>query len=256
MPCNVSHAEGSTLLVSPCLVANCSGGVPAVSGVKTAPLSSKIDLYTADRTPLTIWSEGLVHCWPRSAQETGRPPLVCRLIRVPARGPAQHDVWLLTDVLDPARLSAATAAKFYRWRWRNEGLFRIYKRTINKMKLSSRTVRLVHREAFVSLRAVQLLLAHAEWALGSPSPTVAPAISPRQVLIAIRQELNGTASRREGSYRKRLEGCRAEARLQKSPKSRRAWPRRKEHKPPGPPVLHTLTEEQKALLQQHFDATQ
>ncbi|MBV8458392.1 MAG: transposase [Acetobacteraceae bacterium] len=217
-------------------------------------MSSKVALYTADRTPLTTWSEGLVYCWPKYAQENGRPPLVCRLIRVPARGSVKHDVWLLTDVLDPARLSAATAARFYRWRWRNEGLFRIYKRTINKVKLSSRTVRLVHREAFVSLLAVQLLLAHAEWALRSPVPPVTPAISPRKVLIAIRKELKGTASRREGSYRKRLEGCRAETRRQKSPKARREWPRRKEHKPPRPPVLHTLTEEQKALLQQHFDA--
>jgi hypothetical protein len=77
------------------------------------------------------------------------------LIRVPAKakakakgkgkgkGAVKRDVWLLTDVLDSARLSVATAAMFYRWRWRNEGVFRTDKRTINKLKLSSRTVRLV-----------------------------------------------------------------------------------------------------------------
>ena len=114
---------------------------------------------------LETWTEGPVYYWPEYVQKKGLPPLACRLIRVPAHGQAKHDVWLLTDILDPARLSAATAAKFYRWRWRNEGVFRIYKRTINKLKLSSRTVRLVHREAEVSLLALQMLLAHADLAL-------------------------------------------------------------------------------------------
>jgi hypothetical protein len=40
-------------------------------------------------------------------------------------------VWLLTDVLDSKALSHAAAAQFYRWRWRNEGLFRTYKRTFS-----------------------------------------------------------------------------------------------------------------------------
>jgi hypothetical protein len=217
-------------------------------------LSSKVDLYTAVPTPLATWSEGPVYYWPQYAQKSGQPPLPCRLIRVPARGQTKHDVWLLTDVLDPARLSVATAAKFSRWRWRNEGLFRIDKPTLNKLKLSSRTVRLVHREAFVSLLAVQLLLAHADLALRPARGASAPVISPRKVLIAIRQEMKTPAPRRAKSYRRRREGCRADQRHQKSAKARRAWPRRKPHQPPGPPKLHTLTDEQKTLLQKHFDA--
>jgi len=31
-----------------------------------------------------------------------------------------YDVWLITNVLDPKRLSLAQASKFYRWRWENE----------------------------------------------------------------------------------------------------------------------------------------
>src|SRR5205823_2756235 len=152
-------------------------------------------------------------------QKQGRPPIACRLIRVPATGRVKHDVWLLTDILDPARLSAKTAAKFYRWRWRNEGVFRIYKRTINKLKLSSRTVRLVHREAEASLLALQLLLAHADLALRPKSSAAEPAISPRKVLLTIRREMKGGVKRSEGSYRRRLEDCRAEERVQKSPKA-------------------------------------
>jgi hypothetical protein len=217
-------------------------------------MSSKVHLYTAERAELTSWSEGPVYYWPDYIQKRGLPPIACRLIRVPARGKAKHDVWLLTDVLDPARLSVKTAAKFYRWRWRNEGVFRIYKRTINKLKLSSRTVRLVHREAEASLLALQLLLAHADLALRPQRGAGEPAISPRKVLIAIRREMKGEASRSEGSYRRRLEGCRAESREQASPKATREWPRRKPYKPPAPPKIHTLTDEQKALIQKHLDA--
>jgi hypothetical protein len=219
-------------------------------------MSSKVDLSTRDEAALETWSEGPVFYWPKYAQKAGKPPVACRLIRVPAKGKAKRDVWLLTDVLDPARLSVATAAKFYRWRWRNEGVFRTYKRTIKKLKLSSRTVRLVHREAEVSLLAMQLLLAHADLALRLNATAIGgePVISPRKVLIEIRRELNGSANRRVQSYRRRLEGCRADERRQTSPKAARDWPRRKPHEPPKPPVLHTLSVEQKVLLHQQICA--
>jgi hypothetical protein len=218
-------------------------------------MSSKVHLYTPEHTPLRAWSEGLVYYWPEYIQEQGKPPIPCRLLRVPARGRAKRDVWLLTDVRVATRLPLATAAQIYRWRWRNEGLFRTYKRTIRKLKLSSRTLRLVPREVEVSLLALQLLLAHADLALRAPrTPPGEPAVSPRQVLLAIRQELTGERARRKTCYRERLHGCRASTRHQTSPKARRAWPRRKPHKPPKPPKLHTLTEEQKLLLNQHFGA--
>jgi hypothetical protein len=219
-------------------------------------MSSKVHLYTSEDAALEDWTEGPVWYWPRYAQEAGTPPLPCRLIRAPARGRARRDVWLSTDVVDPARLPAATAAKFYRWRWKNEGVFRIYKRTLKKMKLSSRTVRLVHREAELTLLATQLLLAHAELALRPEAKAAAgePAISPRKVLIEIRREMGRSANSRAASYRARLQRCRADARNQTSSKAARAWPRRKPHEPPRPPVLHTLDERQKVLLDQHIRA--
>ncbi len=217
-------------------------------------MSSRTHLYTLEKTTLEEWTDGLVLYWPKYVQEKGEPPLPCRLIRVKATGQAKHDVWLLTNVLDPARLSAQTAAKFYRWRWRNEGLFRIYKRTINKVKLSSRTVRLVHREAELSLLATQLLLAHADLAL---RPQTKPAsgdvvVSPRQVLIEVRREMKGTTKQRTACYGQRLTRCNASDRKQTSPKATREWPRRKPHQPPKPPILHTLNERQKTTYNQHF----
>lgn len=219
-------------------------------------MSSKVDLYTLEGGALEDWTEGPVWYWPKYAQQGGIAPLPCRLIRVAAKGRVKHDVWLLTDVLAPARLPATSAARFYRWRWRNEGVFRIYKRTINKMKLASRTVRLVHREAELSLLATQILPAHADLALRPATAAAAGevVVSPRKVLIEIRREMKGAARRRDRSYRDRLRGCRIDDRTQTSPKASREWPRRKPHKPPKPPILHTLNEQQKVLFNQHMGA--
>jgi hypothetical protein len=219
-------------------------------------MSSRVSLYTLEQVTLDDWTEGLVLYWPETARKKGHAPILCRLIRVAAQAKVKRDVWLLTDVLDPARLSVATAAKFYRWRWRNEGVFRTYKRTMNKLKLSSRTVRLVHREAEISLLAMQILLAHADLAV-RPDPKATagePVISPRKVLIEIRRELHDITARRVGSYGQRLQNCRAGERKQTSPKVSRDWPRRKPHEPPKPPKLQTLNAELKALLDQHMRA--
>ena len=162
---------------------------------------------------------------------------------------------MLTDILDPARLTAKTAAKFYRWRWRNEGLFRTYKRTISKIKLSSRTVRLAHREAEVSLLALQILLAHADLAHRSPTTNVGEAvISPRKVLLAIRKELTTQNELRTRCYAERLKDCRVIPRRQASAKARREWPGRRPHKAPEPPNIRTLNDAQKTLLDQHLNA--
>ena len=173
-------------------------------------MSSKVRLYALDETPIEQWQEGLVYYWPETIQKQQQPPLLCRLIRVQAKGKTKNDVWLLTNILDPQRLSAKTAAKFYRWRWRNEGLFRTYKRTLKKFKLASRTVRLIHRELEGSLLALQILLAHADLALRPHGTMGELAVSPRKVLIEIRQEIAASArARRRTTYRRRLETCRA-----------------------------------------------
>ncbi len=81
-------------------------------------------------------------------------------------------------------------------------------------------------------------------------------MSPRKVLIEIRQEIAGGAHphRRTTTYRRRLETCRVETRRQRSPKASREWPRRKAHRPPGAPIFLTMKEDQKALLERNIHA--
>jgi hypothetical protein len=210
--------------------------------------SAKDFLYTEGLVPRDRWRDGPVLVWPKAAQDKGQPPLRLRLIRVHSRK-TQHDVWLLTDVLDARRLPAATAARYYRWRWENEGLFRTYKRTLAKVKLTGRTVRLVHREAEGALLGTQLLLAQGVRALPRRTSREAPRrCSPRGVLREIRRELQAaSASRRRASLSRRLAQARREQRRRGSAKQKREWPRRVGHKAPKPPQFLMLSDEQKAL---------
>ncbi len=218
-------------------------------------MSSKSHLFVDESTDPTRFSQGTVRYWPGRARRAKRPPLELRLIRVLGRGRGKDpkravDVWLLTDV--PAgQMSITQAASFYRLRWENEGLFRSYKRTLKKVHLAGRTVRSVHREAYGSLLACQLLLAQGAWALQGARDQASAVLpcSPRQLLVEVRKELQAAMKpdRRE-SYRDRLARCERERRQRTSQKQKRLWPQRTPHKPPKPPRLLTMDDKQKALL--------
>jgi hypothetical protein len=202
-------------------------------------LSSRAPLYVPDKSTLKHYREGLVYYWPQKVQKQDRPPIPVRLLRI--RGD-RADVWLITNVVEEHRLPKKTAGKFYRWRWRNEGLFRTYKRTLGKVKLMSRTVAQVHREAEGSLLATQLLLAQGALALGTTTPVPTRLPSARKVLVEIRIEIRDITGmylgpRQRQSYLQRLAQARWRDRRQRSGKVRRPWPGRKDHKPPGPPTI-------------------
>jgi hypothetical protein len=211
-------------------------------------MSSNVTLYTDVEVPVEHFEEGMVYYFPARKHQPAAP-LRLRLLRVRAKK-TRNDVWLLTNVLEKKRLSVATAATFYRRRWENEGQFRASKRTLAKVKMVSRTVRLVHREAEGALLAMQLMLA--QGALAMPRTVLRddaePVCSPRKVLLAIRQELYGLLRRGHAKYYQRLQEAQRERRPRTSAKAIRPWPRRKPHKPPKPPHLRTLTAAQKALI--------
>jgi hypothetical protein len=215
--------------------------------------SSKSHLFVDELPDPEGFRQGWVRYWPGWARQAKLPPLKLRLIRVLGRrgnDPKRAaEVWLLTNV-KASRMSIAQAGSFYRLRWENEGLFRSYKRTLSKVRLVGRTVRSVHREAYGSLLACQLLLAQGAWALrGARDRTLAVVpCSPRQALLAVRKELKAAmkVDRRE-SYRDRLARCARERRKRTSAKQKRVWPQRTPHKPPKPPRLLTMNEKLKAL---------
>jgi hypothetical protein len=218
-------------------------------------MSAKVTLL-AEQLPSPRAREALVWYWPEKDREAGRPPLRLRLLRLRGKK-KRHDVWLLTDVLDSQRLPLEVASQFYRWRWESEGLFRTYKRTLGKVKLLGRTVRLVHREAEGSLLATQLLLAQGALALNRRgqrgSGKAWCRCSPRRVLLEIRHEIQAGPGRRPAYTRRLRRACR-EQRRRRSAKQRRRWPRPNgNHQPPKPPHIRELNgTEKRALAQQKW----
>ena len=209
-------------------------------------LSSVVTLYTEHDVVPARFREGAVYYWP--PRQRGLAPLPVRLIRV--RGKKKRgDVWLLTNVLDRQRLSRAWAGRFYRWRWESEGLFRTYKRTLSKMKLLSRSVRLVHREAEGSMLATQLLLAQGAWGLQPVAEGAPGACSARKVLVAVRREIAVlSAPQRRVRFGRCLSAAARERRQRTSPKARRPWPRPRPTPPPKPPRLLKLTAKEKRVI--------
>jgi hypothetical protein len=216
-------------------------------------MSSNATFYSEANAPLDEFHEGIVYYWPKTQQNEGKPPIRGRLMRIHS---CRHkaDVWLFTNVEDPKQLSLETAGTCYRWRWENEGFFRTYKRTLKKVTLMSRTVRLVHREAEASMIATQLLLCQGALAMPVPQKGSLPVMcSPRGVLLEARRDISGRKEPKE-LFSVRIARAQRDQRVRTSAKQKREWPRRKAHTPPHPPILLRLTEEQNLKIHGQLQA--
>jgi hypothetical protein len=219
-------------------------------------LSSLAPLYSTAQITLGRFREGLVYYWPQEVQQQEQAPIPVRLLRLRGR---KADVWLMTNVFDAQRMSRSLAKKFYRWRWRNESLFRTYKRTLGKVKLMSRTLVQVHREAEGSLLAVQLLLAHGALALQLAGEGTAHMPRARHVLIEIRTEIRNTTGmylgpRQKRTYLQRLLNAKKDRRRFRKNQVRHPWPTRTDHKPPKPPKILKMGTLLKDLLAKTLEA--
>src|SRR5208337_1604372 len=155
-------------------------------------LSSQAQLYSQEMVKVEGFTEGEFWYWTDDAEKKSKLPLRVRVIRVAARK-RKNDVWLVTNVLDPKRLPAGLAARFYRMRWESECFFRTYKRVVKDVRLVSRTVPMVVREAEISLLACQLLLGQGALALkvgGKRAGRDELKCSAAEVLREIRRELD------------------------------------------------------------------
>lgn len=78
---------------------------------------------------------GIVLCWPKGKMESGQPPLRLRLAKVRV---GKTQMWLLTSVLNPKRLTQRQLIRVYEMRWGIEVEFRGLKQTIDKHQLRCR----------------------------------------------------------------------------------------------------------------------
>lgn len=217
-------------------------------------MSSQATFYTESQEPLENFEEGIAYYWPKKHRKKGCPPLRGRLICVRSKR-RKIDVWLFSNVEDQKQLPVALVSTLYRLRWESEGFFRTYKRTMKKVKLMSRTVRSIHREAEASMIATQILLCQGALAMPTPSSKESlPAMcSPRKVLLEIRRDITGQKPNVK-PFGERLVKHQRDRRDRKTAKEKRKWPRRKAHKPPKPPILLKITTDLKAEMKQYLHA--
>jgi hypothetical protein len=129
-----------------------------------------------------------------------------------------------------------------------------YKRTLKKVVLMSRTLRLVHREAEASMIATPLLLCQGALAMPAPRKDSLPVMcSPRGVLLEVRRDIMAVKTPRR-PFSERIARAQREQRVRTSAKQKREWPRRKPHTAPHPPLLLRLTEAQKIKIHEHLQA--
>jgi hypothetical protein len=192
--------------------------------------------------------DGLVYLWPLAHRNLS--PLVLRLI-VLRRG--KQEIYLLTNVRDPKRLSEEDAGVLYEMRWGIEVFYRSYKQTLHRHRLLSRTPATCLAECSWTMLGL--------WLLGLVTVTaiVGRRLDPLSWSVALARNAVRRALRKSisGRHRGRLFDELAAAvkdRYQRhGPKAARDYPRKKREKPPGPPKIQSASAKEIETAQQLRD---
>ena len=185
----------------------------------------------------------IVYCWPDKARKKKQPPLVLRLLRFhDGRG----EVYLVTNLLDDAELTAEQASRMYRCRWGVELQFRALKQTYGRAKLRARTPEIAEVEltwSLLGLTMLQLLAVKEQTQAGEPAEKTSMAA----VLRIIRSVMAAPSETRSprASLGRRLANATTDSYQRHGTKRSRNYPRRKEEPSAGPPTIIAATAEQK-----------
>ncbi len=179
------------------------------------------------------WFDDLVWLWPKDARKAGQRPLALRLITV--NGGRKGTMHLLTNVLDPKRLSGADAAKLYSMRWGIELLYRSLKQVMRRGRMLSGSPANARVELDWSVVGL--------WILGLANAQACRdlrRLSPARTLRAIRAAMGG----RGGRLWDALADAMRDRYERTGSKKARHWPHKKKDKPPGEPKARTATAEE------------
>lgn len=179
----------------------------------------------------------IVWLWPFQLRTL--PPLPLRLIALKKRN---RMMYLVTNVLDPKRLTRKQAGLIYQQRWRIEILFRSLKQTWERSRWRSRVPRTVLAEQISTLLGfwIQQLLSCRE--LMKTKVDVrqwSPARARNSTRRMLRRVLQGTFQ--VSHWLEELGLAIRDRYVRRRSKHSRSWPRQKHDPPPSPPRLKTLT---------------
>ena len=185
---------------------------------------------------------GIVYLWPERAASKRLPPLVLRLVLVQT---GRHPVYLVTSVLDPKQLSDAQVVDLYRRRWGIEVFYRHFKQTFERRKLRSKLADNAQCEADWSLAGLWAMCLHAQSELKTLQ-IPASRISIAGVLRAYRKAMREYKSRPD--EHEDLRSLLATAIIddyERSNKTSRDYPRKKQEQAAGPPEIIAATTQQR-----------
>jgi len=185
---------------------------------------------------------GLVYLWPDHAAKKRLPPLVLRLTVV--RDKKGRPMYLVTSVMDQRRLSDRQIAAIYRKRWGIEVYYRHCKQTFERGKLRS------HNPDNAMLELHWALLGM--WAMGLHSHVrlVGQGVLPERISFAgiwraYRRPMREYKSPPDpGESMLELIDRAIIDCYQRRNKASRGYPQKKQHRPPGPPVIRKATRAQ------------
>lgn len=199
--------------------------------------------------------DDVVWLWP-SAQRN-RAPLHLRLMAVStasAESGGRQDVYLLSNVLDPERLSDEAAERFYRRRWGVEVFYRSVKGTFDAHKLLSRGPQQAVNELHWTLTAILLLGLMSVDALRTAGHEPS-CLSVAEALRTVRDAMNSHAAwRRRGDLRVLLADARKDRYHRRGPKTAGDYPRKNRESPPKPPNLRPATAKEITCAKRIYDA--
>ena len=220
-------------------------------------VGANVSLLT-ESSDCTIRRHGnLVLCWPVTAQKGKLPPLRLRLVRVRI---GRRCMWMLTNVLDPDRLTSEQIVKFYKMRWGVEVEFRGLKQTLDRTKLRCRNSQRLIAELHWSLLAMaiaELFALKQQLATTSlPSNARTPPPDPKKrslanTVRAIRYCLHHLLQipALGADLRSRLSRAVTDSYVRASSKRARYNPPNPDKKPLGDPKIRRLSAEEKKKLE-------
>jgi len=98
-----------------------------------------------------LLGDGIVLCWPKAMRNSNQPPLRLRLVKIRL---GKTTAWMLTNVLDRAKLTDKQIIRFYKMRWGVEVEFRGMKQTLDRSRLRCRNDRRLLAELDWSIMAM------------------------------------------------------------------------------------------------------
>lgn len=184
---------------------------------------------------------GIVYFWPDYAASQSQPPIVLRLVVVHN---GKHPVYLVTSVLDEARLPAAQVIETYARRWGIEVFYRHIKQTFERRKLRSHSPDNAILEAQWSLVGLWAMAIYAQYVLQKHK------LDPGGLSIARMLKGYRTAMNEYKSTPEKGEDLHTQLRrslrdtYQRKSKASRDYPRKKNEKPIGPPTIKVANKQQ------------